>query len=47
MDHISKYTFTFIMDSKDFPKYAELEPKGRIKKLNEEIKAIGLVISIR
>jgi len=33
--------FSFIMDGNDFPKYAGLEPKERIKKLNEEIKALG------
>ncbi len=29
------------MDTNDFPQYAGLEPKDRIKKLNEEIKALG------
>ena len=39
---IKKNTFfTFIMDPNDFPEYADLEPKDRIKKLNEEIKALG------
>jgi len=33
--------FSFIMDKNDFPQYADLDPKNRIKKLNEEIKALG------
>lgn len=33
--------FTMIMDTLDFPSYSGLEPKDRIKKLNEEIKDLG------
>jgi hypothetical protein len=33
--------FTMIMDTLDFPKYAHLEPKERIKKMNSEIKDLG------
>lgn len=36
-----KTFFTFIMDTLDFPSYAKLEPKERIKKLNEKIKDLG------
>ena len=39
---IKKNTFfTMIMDTLDFPSYAKLEPKDRIKQLNEDIKAEG------
>lgn len=39
---IQKNTFfTFIMDTLDFPSYAHLEPKDRIKQLSEDIKALG------
>ena len=33
--------FTLIMDTLDFPKYAQLEPKERIKQMNSDIKALG------
>ena len=33
--------FTLIMDTLDFPKYAQLEPRDRIKQMNEDIKALG------
>ncbi|HSH19013.1 MAG TPA: hypothetical protein VLA03_01095, partial [Draconibacterium sp.] len=33
--------FTLIMDTLDFPKYAHLEPKERIKHMNTDIKALG------
>ena len=33
--------FTLIMDTFDFPKYAQLEPKERIKHMNSDIKALG------
>lgn len=33
--------FTFIMDTLDFPKYAKLEPKERIKQMNADVKALG------
>ncbi len=33
--------FTMIMDTLDFPRYAKLEPKERIKQMNEDIKALG------
>lgn len=33
--------FTGIMDTLDFPKYAHLEPKDRIKQMNNDIKALG------
>ena len=33
--------FTMIMDTLDFPRYAKLEPKDRIKQMNEDIKALG------
>lgn len=33
--------FTLIMDTHDFPKYAKLEPKDRIKQMNIDIKALG------
>lgn len=36
-----KTFFTFIMDTLDFPSYSKLEPKERIKKLNEKIKDLG------
>ncbi|MBJ6368250.1 alpha-amylase family protein [Snuella sedimenti] len=33
--------FTLIMDTLDFPRYAYLEPKERIKQMNSDIKALG------
>ncbi len=33
--------FTLIMDTRDFPAYAGLEPKERIKRLNDELKDLG------
>jgi len=33
--------FTLIMDTLDFPRYAHLEPKDRIKQMNKDIKALG------
>jgi len=33
--------FTLIMDTLDFPRYARLAPKDRIKQMNEDIKALG------
>lgn len=33
--------FSLIMDTLDFPKYAKLSPKNRIKQMNEDIKALG------
>lgn len=33
--------FTLKMDTLDFPKYAQLEPKDRIKRMNLDIKALG------
>lgn len=39
---IKKNTFfTLIMDTLDFPKYAQLEPRDRIKQMNIDIKALG------
>lgn len=40
--HIEKQTFfTFIMDTLDFPRYAHLAPRDRIKQMNVDIKALG------
>lgn len=36
-----KTFFSLIMDNNDFPEFAKLEPKERIKKLNEEFRALG------
>jgi hypothetical protein len=33
--------FTLIMDTLDFPRYADLKPKERIKQMNSDIKALG------
>ena len=33
--------FNFIMDTIDFPSYTSLQPKDRIKKLNDDLKALG------
>lgn len=33
--------FTLIMDTLDFPRYADLEPKERIRQMNIDIKALG------
>lgn len=33
--------FTLIMDSLDFPRYAHLAPRDRIKQMNTDIKALG------
>lgn len=33
--------FTLIMDTLDFPRYAHLEPKERIKQMNIDIRALG------
>jgi hypothetical protein len=33
--------FTMIMDTLDFPKYAHLEPRDRIKRMNSEIRELG------
>ncbi len=33
--------FSLVMEKGDFPSYADLEPKERIKRLNDEIKALG------
>ncbi len=33
--------FTMIMDTTDFPRYASLAPKDRIRQMNEDIKALG------
>lgn len=39
---IKKNTFfTSILDSLDFPRYADLSPKDRIKQMNTDIKALG------
>ncbi len=39
---ISENTFfTLLMDTLDFPRYARLAPKDRIKQMNEDIKALG------
>ena len=39
---IKEHTFfTFIMDTLDFPRYAHLEAKDRIRLMNEDIKALG------
>ena len=40
--HLTKNTFfTSIMDTLDFPRYAHLTPKNRIKQMNTDIKALG------
>ncbi len=33
--------FTGIMDTLDFPRYARLSPRDRIKRMNEDLKALG------
>lgn len=33
--------FSLVMDISDFPSYAHLEPRGRIKQMNQDIKALG------
>ncbi|MGB6152444.1 MAG: hypothetical protein WBG48_10660, partial [Pricia sp.] len=33
--------FTLKMDTLDFPRYAKLEPKDRIRRMNEDIKGLG------
>ena len=33
--------FTLIMDTLDFPRYAHLPPRDRLKQMNEDIKALG------
>jgi hypothetical protein len=33
--------FSLVMDTLDFPRYAGLEPKDRLKRMNEDIKALG------
>ena len=33
--------FSLLMDTADFPRYADLEPKERIKQMNEDIKELG------
>lgn len=39
---IEKQTFfTFVMDTLDFPRYAHLAPKDRIRQMNIDIKALG------
>ena len=39
---IKKNTFfSLIMDTLDFPKYAQLEPRDRVKQMNVDIKALG------
>lgn len=39
---ISENTFfTLMMDTRDFPRYAHLKPKERIKRMNIDIKALG------
>lgn len=39
---IKEHTFfTFLMDTLDFPRYAHLKPKDRIRQMNVDIKALG------
>ena len=36
-----KHFFTSILDTLDFPRYSQLEPRDRIKQMNIDIKALG------
>ncbi len=39
--NLKDHTFTLVMDTLDFPRYAHLAPKDRIKQMNKDIKDLG------